>query len=121
MTHNLCADRSRAVPDNRSGAGDSPRADGGMNASMHLAGSIGVSLTFVTGVLVRFGQGLGNLLARRVTGWSWLAQAAPWVGMIAGATIGSAAYVRIGEPAIWAPIASAGVLAAGSTLIPQRD
>jgi uncharacterized membrane protein YoaK (UPF0700 family) len=41
--------------------------------------------------------------------------------MIAGATIGSAAYVRIGEPAIWAPIALAGVLAAGSTLIPQRD
>ena len=51
----------------------------------------------------------------------WLAQAAPWVGMIVGATIGGAAYVRIGEPAIWAPIALAGVLAAGSTLIPQRD
>ena len=96
-------------------------AMGALNASMHRAGSIGVSLTFVTGVLVRFGQGLGNLLARRVTGWSWLAQAAPWVGMIAGATIGSAAYVRIGEPAIWAPIALAGVLAVGSTLIPQRD
>jgi uncharacterized membrane protein YoaK (UPF0700 family) len=96
-------------------------AMGALNASMHRAGSIGVSLTFVTGVLVRFGQGLGNLLARRVTGWGWLAQAAPWVGMIVGATIGSAAYVRIGEPAIWAPIALAGVLAAGSTLIPQRD
>jgi uncharacterized membrane protein YoaK (UPF0700 family) len=98
-----------------------PIAMGALNASMHRAGSIGVSLTFVTGVLVRFGQGLGNLLARRVTGWGWLAQAAPWVGMIAGATIGSAAYVRIGEPAIWAPIVLAGVLAVGSTLIPQRD
>ena len=33
-------------------------AMGALNASMHRAGSIPVSLTFVTGVLVRFGQGL---------------------------------------------------------------
>jgi uncharacterized membrane protein YoaK (UPF0700 family) len=41
--------------------------------------------------------------------------------MITGATIGSAAHVRIGAPAIWVPIALAGVLAAGSTLMPQPD
>src|SRR5215469_17958621 len=34
-------------------------AMGALNAAMHRAGSIPVSLTFVTGVLVRFGQGLG--------------------------------------------------------------
>jgi len=96
-------------------------AMGALNASMHRAGNIPVSLTFVTGVLVRFGQGLGNLLIRRATDWNWLAQAAPWVGMITGATVGGAAYVRIGAPAIWVPIALAGVLAAGSTLMPQPD
>ena len=88
---------------------------------MHRAGKVPVSLTFVTGVLVRLGQGIGDLLTRRLTGWNWLAQAASWVGMIVGATIGAAAYLRIGEPAIWAPIALAGLLAAGSILMPQPD
>jgi len=96
-------------------------AMGALNASMQRAGNIPVSLTFVTGVLVRFGQGLGSRLTRRATGWSWLAQAVPWAGMIAGATIGGTAYLRIGEPAIWAPIALAAVLAAGAALMPQSD
>jgi uncharacterized membrane protein YoaK (UPF0700 family) len=96
-------------------------AMGALNASMHRAGKIPVSLTFVTGVLVRLGQGIGNLLSGRVTAWDWLAQASSWVGMLTGATIGGAAYLRIGEPAIWLPIALAGVLAAGSTLMPQPD
>jgi len=96
-------------------------AMGVLNSSMHRAGNIPVSLTFVTGVLVRFGQGLGNFLTRRATGWNWLAQATPWVGMITGATISAAAYVRIGDPAIWLPIALAGLLAASSTLLPQPD
>jgi uncharacterized membrane protein YoaK (UPF0700 family) len=90
-------------------------AMGALNASMHRAGKIPVSLTFVTGVLVRFGQGLGNLLTGR------LAQALSWVGMITGATIGGTAYLWIGEPAIWLPIALAGVLAASSALMPQPD
>jgi uncharacterized membrane protein YoaK (UPF0700 family) len=96
-------------------------AMGALNASMHRAGKIPVSLTFVTGVLVRFGQGLGNFLTGRATGWIWLAQATSWVGMITGATIGGAAYLWIGEPAIWLPIALAGVLAAASALMPQPD
>ena len=89
-------------------------AMGALNASMQRAGNIPV-------VLVRFGQGLGSRLTRRATGWSWLAQAVPWAGMIAGATIGGTAYLRIGEPAIWAPIALAAVLAAGAALMPQSD
>jgi uncharacterized membrane protein YoaK (UPF0700 family) len=96
-------------------------AMGALNASMHRAGNVPVSLTFVTGVLVRFGQGLGNFLTGRATGWIWLAQAISWVGMITGATIGGAAYLWIGEPAIWLPIALAGVLAAGSATIRQPD
>jgi uncharacterized membrane protein YoaK (UPF0700 family) len=96
-------------------------AMGVLNSSMHRAGNIPVSLTFVTGVLVRFGQGLGNFLTRRTAGSNWLAQAAPWVGMITGATISAVAYVRIGDRAIWLPIALAGLLAAGSAAIRQPD
>jgi uncharacterized membrane protein YoaK (UPF0700 family) len=96
-------------------------AMGALNAAMRRAGNIPVSLTFVTGVLVRFGQGLGDFMTRRITGRSWLAQGSPWVGLISGATIGSAAYMRIGEAAIWVPITVAGLLAAWSVTAPQPD
>ena len=89
-------------------------AMGAMNAAMHRAGNVPVSLTFVTGVLVRFGQGLGDFLARRAVGWNWLAQVTPWLGMVVGATIGGVAYIRIGEAAIWVPLGLAGLLAACS-------
>jgi uncharacterized membrane protein YoaK (UPF0700 family) len=96
-------------------------AMGALNAAMRRAGSIPISLTFVTGVLVRFGQGIGDFLTRRVTGWNWLAQGTPWLGLIVGATIGSAAYMRIGEAAIWVPICLAVLLAAYSMVMPQPD
>jgi uncharacterized membrane protein YoaK (UPF0700 family) len=96
-------------------------AMGALNAAMHRAGNIPVSLTFVTGVLVRFGQGLGDFLTRRTTGWKWLTQAAPWVGLIAGATLGGAAYLRIGAAAICVPVGLAGLLALYSAAIPEPD
>jgi uncharacterized membrane protein YoaK (UPF0700 family) len=96
-------------------------AMGALNASMHRAGDLPVSLTFVTGVLVRFGQGLGDLVTGRARGWGWLAQAAPWAGLIAGATLGSAAYMRLGEAVIWLPVFLSGGLAAWSAAIPQPE
>jgi uncharacterized membrane protein YoaK (UPF0700 family) len=96
-------------------------AMGTLNSSMHRAGDIPVSLTFVTGVLVRFGQGLGDCLMRRSTDWKWLAQVVPWLGLIAGATVGSAAFMRIGEAAIWVSVALAALLLACSTAIRQPD
>jgi uncharacterized membrane protein YoaK (UPF0700 family) len=40
-------------------------AIGALNAAMHRAGKIGMSLTYITGTLVKFGQGLGAFLTRR--------------------------------------------------------
>ena len=96
-------------------------AMGALNASMHRAGNVPVSLTFVTGVLVRFGQGLGDFLTRRSRDLKWLAQAVPWLGVIAGAIIGSAAFMRIGEAVIWVPVALAALLLACSAAIRQPD
>ena len=96
-------------------------AMGALNASMHRAGNIPISLTFVTGVLVRFGQGLGDFLTRRSGELKWLTQAVPWLGLIAGATVGSAAFMRIGEAAIWVPVALAALLLACSAAIRQPD
>ena len=96
-------------------------AMGALNASMHRAGKMGVSLTYVTGTLVKFGQNLGDFLTRRLTGWAWLVQASPWAGLIAGATIGSAAYMRMGGVATWAPVLLACLLAVWSAIIPAPD
>ena len=96
-------------------------AMGALNASMHRAGTIPVSLTFVTGVLVRFGQGLGDILTRRSRERKWVAQAVPWFGLIAGATVGGAAFTRVGEAAIWLSVALSGLLLACSAAIRQPD
>jgi uncharacterized membrane protein YoaK (UPF0700 family) len=96
-------------------------AMGALNASMHRAGTIPVSLTFVTGALVRFGQGLGDFLTRRSGELKWLAQVVPWLGLITGATIGSAAFMRIGGAAIWVSVALAALLLACSAAIRQPD
>jgi uncharacterized membrane protein YoaK (UPF0700 family) len=60
-------------------------AMGALNAAMQHAGGAAVSITFVTGALVRFGQGLGGLLRGGSQGALWLAQAVPWTGLVAGA------------------------------------
>jgi uncharacterized membrane protein YoaK (UPF0700 family) len=96
-------------------------AMGALNASLRRAGNIPVSLTFVTGVLVRFGQGLGDFLTGRATGSDWLLQAMPWVGLIAGATFGTVAYGWVGEAAIWFPVILAGLLAAFALAISEPD
>lgn len=72
-------------------------AMGALNAAMGHAGSVTVSITFVTGALVRFGQGLGALLVGRTGGFRWLAQAVPWTGMVAGAVLATRASFQEGN------------------------
>lgn len=96
-------------------------AMGALNASMHRAGNVAVSLTFVTGTLVKFGQGLGDFLTGRGTGWAWLKQAVPWVGVIVGATAAGAGYSRIGAAVIWIPVAAACLLTLWSVAIPEPE
>jgi uncharacterized membrane protein YoaK (UPF0700 family) len=96
-------------------------AMGALSASMQRAGKIAVSVTYVTGTLVKLGQGLGDFLTRRSTGWTWLVQASPWAGLIAGATIGGAAYMRIGGMVTWVPVLLACLLAVWSAIVPPPD
>jgi uncharacterized membrane protein YoaK (UPF0700 family) len=96
-------------------------AMGALNAAMHRAGNIPVSLTFVTGTLVRFGQGLGDFVAGRATGWGWAEQAVPWLGLVGGAIIAGAVYVRIGSTVDWVPVALAGTLGLWSLAIPAPE
>ena len=96
-------------------------AMGALNASMHRAGNVAVSLTFVTGTLVKFGQGLGDFLMGHGAEWVWAEQALPWVGLIAGAIAAGAGYMRIGSAVIWVPVAAAGLLTLWSVVIPEPE
>ena len=96
-------------------------AMGALNAAMHRAGSVPVSLTFVTGTLVRLGQGFGDFLGGRTDGWVWAAQALPWLGLVAGAAIAGAAYQPVGPAVAWVPVAVAAALFLWSLAIPAPE
>jgi uncharacterized membrane protein YoaK (UPF0700 family) len=94
-------------------------AMGALNSAMHRAGNVSVNLTFVTGTLARFGQGLGDLMVGRPGGWVWAEQAVPWLGLVAGAALAGALYVRINSAVAWVPVGLAGALLIWSAIIPE--
>lgn len=96
-------------------------AMGALNAALHRAGNLPVSLTFVTGTLVRFGQGLGDVLAGRADSRGWAAQALPWLGLVAGAVLAGAAHLRIGTGVAWLPVGLAALLLLGSLATPPPE
>ncbi len=80
-------------------------AMGALNAALHRAGPVSVSLTYITGTLVNFGQGLGRWICGRREGWDWLAQSVSWVGILAGAVVATVLQQRLGQQATW-PLAA---------------
>jgi uncharacterized membrane protein YoaK (UPF0700 family) len=85
---------------------------GALNAAMQRAGGTSVSLTFISGALVRLGRGLGQWLCGRRDGWGWLRQAAPWLGLLAGAAAAAWMQAALGAGTIWPlPLAAAALAA----------
>ena len=79
-----------------------------LNAAISKVGAASVSLTYVTGALVKFGQGLGDWVTGQRADWSWLIQAAMWGSLLTGSC--AAAFVRhVGVARPW-PLPLAGVL-----------
>jgi uncharacterized membrane protein YoaK (UPF0700 family) len=73
---------------------------GVLNASVHEVSGTKVSLTFVTGTLVKFGTGLANLLRGQHDSWDWLWQLALWLGFLGGALAGAAALLHLPKAAL---------------------
>ena len=90
-------------------------AMGAVNNTFQRNGEIAVGLTYMTGALVRLGQGLAALVLRQKRG-GWLPHLLLWSGLFAGAVAGAFAFTRIGGIALW--LASA--IAAGLTLFALR-
>lgn len=89
-------------------------AMGALNASMNRVGQVGISLTYVTGTLVKLGQGLGRALCGKPDGWSWLWQAPMWASLLAGAVLATVVRQRLGTETLWPLPVLAVVLGIGS-------
>ena len=86
-------------------------AMGAENAIFEQGGEVRIGLTYMTGSLVRAGQGLAGIVLGRPAGdWPWYLLL--WVGFVAGAVGGAAAYPALGLTALFAAGAAALALAA---------
>ena len=96
-------------------------AMGALNATMNRAGSVNVSVTYVTGTLVKLGVGLGQLVCGRGKDWTWLEQGVPWLGLVAGGIAAAVALAHVGRLAIDALPAVALAIAVGAWLALPRS
>ena len=91
-------------------------AMGALNASVHQVGRVKVSLTFVTGTLVRFGTGLADWLSGQAPAQDWLWPTTLWLAFLAGALGGAAALRHLGGAAL----PGAAGLSVGLALLARR-
>lgn len=78
-------------------------------------GSVSFGLTYMTGALVKIGQGLATLLAGGEK-FAWTPYLQLWLGLVCGAVAGALLYSRIGIYSLW----FAAVLAAFFSLLLGR-
>jgi uncharacterized membrane protein YoaK (UPF0700 family) len=81
-------------------------AMGALNNTFQRDGEIAVGLTYMTGALVRLGQGLAAKLAGERRS-DWPAYLLLWLGLASGATAGALVFVQIGGAALWLAFACA--------------
>jgi uncharacterized membrane protein YoaK (UPF0700 family) len=85
-------------------------AMGALNNTFQKDGEVSVGLTYMTGALVRFAQGLAaRVMGKRETGWQgWLML---WLGLALGAVIGAVIWLHRPDLALWLAATWAGGLA----------
>jgi len=87
------------------------------NAALHRVGNRKVSLTYVTGTLVRFGQQVAAQVAGRGERGAWRGDLAAWLAMVAGAVAGAVAFANIELKCLVVPAVALVLLA---VLAPSR-
>lgn len=86
-------------------------AMGVLNAAMNHVGAAPVSLTYVTGALVKLGQGIGRAVSGRPGDATWILQLPLWLSLLAGAILAVAAQRLLGPDLLW-PLPSLTVMIA---------
>jgi uncharacterized membrane protein YoaK (UPF0700 family) len=94
-------------------------AMGMLNAAMQRAGATGVSLTYVTGTLVKVAQGLGHRVCGRDDGSGWKLQGLLWLALLAGAATATLMQSRLGAETLWPLPLIALLLAAVTAVRPE--
>ena len=90
---------------------------GVLNASVHEVGEVKVTLTYVTGTLVKFGAGLAKLLSGQHDSWDWLWQVTLWVAFLVGAFGGAVALLHLPQGALLVAAGLSTVLALAASLV----
>jgi uncharacterized membrane protein YoaK (UPF0700 family) len=94
-------------------------AMGMLNAAMQRAGATGVSLTYVTGTLVKFAQGMGHRICGRRDDTAWKLQGLLWLALLGGAASATLMQVWPGEDTLWPLPLLAMLLAAVTAFRPE--
>ena len=83
---------------------------GAENTLYEREGSISFGLTYMTGALVKIGQGIATLL-RGGSKTAWLPYLFLWAGLISGAVIGALLFTKCNIYSLWMPGALAAIFA----------
>jgi uncharacterized membrane protein YoaK (UPF0700 family) len=93
-------------------------AMGMINAAVEHIEGLPIGLTYVTGALSRFGRGIGRFLMGD-RDFAWRIQIVPWLGMIAGASLGALLAGIAGSRALWVVSLFCLCAAFGTMFIPR--
>lgn len=94
-------------------------AMGAVNTTFSGGNEVSFGITYMTGALVKIGQGIVNAL-RGGSRTAWLRYVVLWVSILAGAVIGAFAQRTIGEGALWLAAAWVAVVASALHVVTTR-
>ncbi len=98
-----------AIGHDRSAIAALALAMGAENAVFRRDGEVSIGVTYMTGALVKLAQGIADVMLGR-SRWGWLPYLLLWLGLVAGATAGAAAYQAFGMAALWIATAAGAAL-----------
>ena len=110
---------SRALGSTEGFLGCTVVAMGVLNNSFRQGGEVAVGVTYMTGALVRFGQGLAAWM-RGSPREGWLANGALWLSLAIGAMCGAASFVSSAAWSGWIALGLACAVTIGALLIERR-
>jgi uncharacterized membrane protein YoaK (UPF0700 family) len=89
------------------------------NTLFEREGSVSFGLTYMTGALVKIGQGIATLISGGAR-LEWLPYLLLWMGLTSGAIIGALMFSHLGLKSLWLPAAYAGVFAL-ALFVPRKS
>lgn len=83
---------------------------GAENTLFEQDGSVSFGLTYMTGALVKIGQGVATMLSGGEK-LGWMPYLILWIGLVSGAAVGATLFGMFGVHSLWLPSALAGSFA----------